>query len=120
MKYRIKTRRPRTDRAHSTAPTKQARRRENWGRGRNMPPTSQRRFTDRGHLAPAAGVDRSGGRWLGAHNGPPPRKRTTRWRRRRARVLARTGWRAFIAQRGIYKPAMVADESHAGALETTR
>lgn len=91
--------------AHSTAPTKRERRRENWGPGRDMPPTPERRFMDRGHLPPAAGVDRSGGRWQGAHNGPPPRKRTTRWRRRRARLLARTGWRAFITERGAYKPA---------------
>jgi hypothetical protein len=97
--------RARTGHSHSTAPTLRERRRENWGPGSTVPPTLERRFADRGHLHPASGTDVSGGQWRGAHNGPPPRKRTTAWRRKRARFQARNGWRAFYAGTGKWKPA---------------
>lgn len=98
--------RRRPDRSRSTAPTKRARRLENWGPGSDMPPTSQRRAAFPDHRPPSSPHAQVDGPWLGAHGGgTPPRKRTAAWRRKRARRLARTNWRAFYARRGIFKPA---------------
>lgn len=97
---------PRQDghRARSSELTKRARRAENWGPAGVVPSTPRRHYFGVEHLPPADRYGRRDRSWLGARNGPSPRKRTTAWRRKQARLQARNGWRAFYSRSGRFKP----------------